>query len=123
MKICSECQIEKPDDAFNPDERAYDGRHHCCRACENPDVEPPSADEKHCRSCATTKPRDAFRADARYADGLSCYCRACNNRKSREWARVNRERCAATRKAWLARNPDYYAKWRATPDPKLNHKR
>ena len=49
--------------------------------------------------------------------GGQAECRACRRADSRDWARRNRERKAATRDAWVAANRDrwnaYMRAWRA----------
>lgn len=89
-KVCTQCSVEKPLDAFYKDGRAKSGFRSECRHCANersanPKTRVPTPLSKVCRTCGQEKPAEEFHRAAHKPDGLSIDCGACKYEPSKDY--------------------------------------
>jgi hypothetical protein len=61
-----------------------------------------------------------YECEPRSEGGTRRFCRNCRNAYLREYGRKNRDKTAATRRRWAAKNPDYGREYREKNREKIN---
>lgn len=104
MKLCQDCNTEKPETEFYRDSTRPDGLNWRCKPCHKahvarinmlPPRNPPPEGMKRCQRCKETKPLEEFHSDKGQYDGKQRVCKAC------QYIRL---------KEWTGKNPDYSAR-------------
>jgi 5-methylcytosine-specific restriction endonuclease McrA len=132
-RICKECGVEQPIEAFSArcthrNGRTYVGRRYTCRSCANrrlyaqrkeralqsPPIVP---EERRCTGCGEVKPAADFHRHLR--DGLSARCKECCKVQYQE----NREAIVARAVQWVHEHPERRAATQARGRQRWNNVR
>jgi 5-methylcytosine-specific restriction endonuclease McrA len=126
-KVCTQCHIEKPLDAFHKYAKSTDGHRGECKECRYAEYKqtyqprkkplpPVTKGGKVCRKCHIEKPLTDFYPDKRASDKLGTQCKECvhyrcyvlnqeetHARTHRNWEK-NGEKYKETHRKWEAKN-------------------
>lgn len=106
MKICTKCNMEKPESEFAKNSQTSDGLSYWCKSCKKEyynskykkDVEILPKGYKRCGKCKKVKTTDNFNKNCNSKDGLYSICTECqkeykNNYKTQEKLNITEKCC------------------------------
>lgn len=120
MKLCQDCNTEKPETEFYRDRTRSDGLNWRCKPCHKahvarvsmqPPKNPPPPGMKRCQRCKEIKPLDEFFADKNQYDGHARMCKSCAVSRHQQWVEENREQVNRYARQRYKNEPHRYAEY------------
>jgi len=129
MKLCKDCNTEKPETEFYRDTSRSDGLNWRCKPCHRahvaevsmrPPKNPGPAGSKRCQHCKEVKPLDQYSHDKTQHDGHARQCKACAYTRHKEWVSRHPGYSAEKHRRGREKAPERYADYSRKRNHGLN---